>query len=172
MKVPAETRELAYRVWRECQQNLSETVRVMNNEHGYVVTRQSVAEWRDRFDWQGRAARTDAEAEKLDQATASEALLNVLLKQKGKYEDYLDSLPIGEVDNQAIYAFNNILKTIVDIRTKTDATVEIDRPKLFLEDLEFIAETLRDVDPEGLKVLGRSFDLVVKRFKEAHAQAA
>ena len=46
---------------------------------------------------------------------------------------------------------------------------ETDRPKLFLEDMEFVAEVLREVDPEGLKVIAKNFDTIISRFKEEHA---
>lgn len=41
----------------------------------------------------------------------------------------------------------------------------IDRPKLFLESMEFILTTLKEIDPEGLKVLAASFEVIVERFK-------
>ena len=53
-----------------------------------------------------------------------------------------------------------------------DTGVEIDRPKLFLEILEWLALKLKDIDPEGLKVLARNFDALVIQFKSEHAQAA
>lgn len=49
---------------------------------------------------------------------------------------------------------------------------EVDRPKLFLEDMEFIARTLQEIDPEGLKILSRNFDRLIGKFKEDHAQTA
>lgn len=51
------------------------------------------------------------------------------------------------------------------------AAPEIDRPRIFLEDMEFVAETLREIDPEGLKVLGRNFETIVERFKGTHEKA-
>ncbi|MDF1592602.1 MAG: DUF1804 family protein [Desulfobacterales bacterium] len=48
----------------------------------------------------------------------------------------------------------------------------IDRPKLFLEHLEFMAEVLKETDPEGLKVLAKNFDFIVVKFKGKYAQAA
>ncbi len=51
------------------------------------------------------------------------------------------------------------------------AAPEIDRPRIFLEDMEFVAETLREIDPEGLKVLGRNFETIVDRFKGTHEKA-
>lgn len=55
---------------------------------------------------------------------------------------------------------------------REEAGPDIDRPRLFLEDMEFIAATLQEVDPEGLKILARNFDLIMNRFKEAHEKAA
>jgi len=162
--VPVETRELAYQTWRECGQNLSETHRKMNGELGYVISRQTLHEWKTRYDWEGRAARAEAEEKHLAEATSDEALLVVLLKQKKKYEEYFDSLELGKIDNQAVYGYNSILKTIVDIRPKGDAA-EIDRPKVFLENLEWIARALKDTDPEGLKVLARNFDHLTDKFR-------
>lgn len=173
MAVPTKTRELAYKVYRECGQNISETVRVMNSKHGYAVSRQSVTEWSKKYDWEARAARAEAEEKEQAEATSDEALLTVLLTQKKKYETYFESLAVGSVDNQAIYAYNSILKTLLDIREKisdhAQGVVDIDRPKLFLEDMEFIAETLKEIDPEGLKVFARNFDELITRFKEQHA---
>jgi len=53
-----------------------------------------------------------------------------------------------------------------------DTGVEIDRPKLFLENLEWLALKLKDIDPEGLKVLARNFDALVIQFKAEHAQTS
>lgn len=47
--------------------------------------------------------------------------------------------------------------------------LQMDRPRLFMETLEFIAGALKDADPEGLKVLARNFDLLVEKFKASHA---
>lgn len=172
MSAPPKTREMAYTVWRQCGHNLSEAVRVLDREHGYSISRQSLIEWKKKYDWEGRAARAEAEQQQQAEATSDTAIMAVLLKQKQKYEDYLESLPIGKVDHQAIYAFNNLLKTIVDIRSRGENPADIDRPKLFMEDLEFVAKTLEEIDPEALKAFARNFDTVIDRFKEQHAQAA
>jgi len=48
---------------------------------------------------------------------------------------------------------------------------EIDRPALFLGNLEWLAIKLRDLDPEGLKVLARNFDALIIQFKSECANA-
>lgn len=117
---PAETREFAYAVWCECGQNLSECHRKMNGEHGYVISRQSLHEWKEKYDWEARAARTEAEKIMMADATSDDAILAPLLKQKEKYEAYFDGMEVGKIDNQAIYGYNAILKTILDIRQKIE----------------------------------------------------
>lgn len=165
---PATSRERAYTVWRECGQNLTETARILKQDHDYEISRRSLQEWKKKYGWEERAARAEAEEISTQESTSDESLLTVLLAQKTKYEKYFNTLDLGVVDNQAIYAYNNILKTLLDIRDKLsgDQVLNIDRPKLFLEDLEFVAETLKEIDPAGLKVLGENFDTIVKRFKE------
>ena len=168
-------KQIAYDTWRRCGHNLVDTVRVLKSENNFTVTRQTLASWRDEYDWEARAARAEAEEKSLSESTdiSDNALLNSLLKQKANYERYFETLPAGRIDNQAVYAYSNLLKKIVDIRPKEDgSTVDIDRPKLFLEDMDFIAKTLKEIDPEGLKVLGRSIDVIIARFKDAHAKAA
>ena len=117
---PAETREFAYTVWCECGQNLSECHRKMNGEHGYVISRQSLHEWKEKYDWEARAARTEAETMMMADATSDDAILAPLLKQKEKYEAYFDGMAVGKVDNQSVYGYNAILKTILDIRQKIE----------------------------------------------------
>jgi hypothetical protein len=168
---PAESRERAYKVWRQCGQNITETARVLKRDYDYDISRQSLHSWKDKYDWERRAAQAEVESKQQTEATSDDALLTVLLKQKKKYEDYFDSLALGSVDNQAIYAYSNILKTLLDIRERLSGNneIDIDRPKIFLEDMEFIAETLKEVDPEGLKIFAGNFELIIQRFKEQHA---
>jgi len=80
----------------------------------------------------------------------------------------------GSPDTNDIYAALKIIQQ-EQIFEKTDEPVkvqEIDRPKVFLEDMEFIVRTLQEIDPEGLKILSRSFDRIIAKFKEEHAQTA
>lgn len=164
-----ELREIAYRLWCECGQNVAETARrLTSDEYGFVVSRQTLQAWKSEYDWEGRAARAEAEALSLKEETSPDSLIADLMTQKKRYDTYLNSLPVGKIDTQAIYAYNGLLKTIVDIQKKTaDTTVNFDRPAVFLENLGFVAATLKEIDPEGLKVLARNFDMITERFKES-----
>ena len=174
MDAPAASIEQAYQVWCQCGQNLTETARVLTREHAYPISRQSLHSWKKKYDWEGRAAREACAAKEREDATSDDGLLSVLLDQKQKYEKYFESLAVGKVDNQALYAYNNLLKTILDVRERTDASLkaeaQFDRPKVFLENLEWIARQLKETDPAGLKILAANFDHLIIRFKAEHAQ--
>ena len=85
-----------------------------------------------------------------------------------------NTLDQDKPDTNDIYAALKIIRQEQAFE-ETDEPVkvqEIDRPKVFLEDMEFIVRTLQEIDPEGLKILSRSFDRIIGRFKEEHAQTA
>ena len=98
------TRDLAFRVWRASGQNLTETERRLRHEHDLrKLTRQRLYDWAAADGWQDRAARMQVEEERAELAKmlGRETILADLLKQKRSYEQYLDSLPKGKLDNAA-----------------------------------------------------------------------
>jgi len=116
-----DTKEEAYRVWRANGQNLSECHRQLNAPPmSYGISRQSLQAWKKKYDWEGRAARAEAQEKSMMEATSDDAILSVLLAQKERYENYFEAMAVGKVDNQAVYGYNSILKTILDIRQKID----------------------------------------------------
>jgi len=80
---------------------------------------------------------------------------------------------LKSLDPQDLYAVVKLEMMAARQGKKEEKTVQIDRPALFLEFLEFIAATLREIDPAGLKILARkdNFEKIIERFKEQHAQA-
>ena len=76
------------------------------------------------------------------------------------------------LDPQQVYAAARIEMMAARQDKKEEKTDQADRPKIFLEDMEFVAETLKEIDPEGLKILARNFDVIITKFKERHAQTA
>lgn len=78
---------------------------------------------------------------------------------------------LSSQDPQTAFAALRIMQMEQDQERKSATQApDIDRPKIFLEDLEFIATTLKEIDPEGLKALARNFDELINRFKTQHAQ--
>lgn len=76
------------------------------------------------------------------------------------------------LDPQDIYAASRLEATSrKDEPRAAETQVEVDRPKLFLEDMEFIAGVLKEIDPEGLKVFARNFEVIVERFKNNLSQS-
>jgi hypothetical protein len=45
-------------------------------------------------------------------------MLLSLIAQKEKYEKYFDGLPANNMDNQAQFAYSNIIKTVIELSRK------------------------------------------------------
>ena len=90
----------------------------------------------------------------------------VLLRKK------MTQRALKSLDPQDLYAVVKLETMAAKQGKKDDQTVEIDRPALFLEDMEFVANTLKEIDPEGLKIFARNFDVIISKFKEQNAQEA
>jgi len=80
----------------------------------------------------------------------------------------------NNLDPQDVYAVIRLEKLARERESKgqENTAPDVDLPKIFLEDMEFIAEILKEIDPEALKVFGRNFETIVQKFKEQHAQTA
>jgi hypothetical protein len=85
----------------------------------------------------------------------------------------LSAAALDKLDPQIFFAFLRTEKqtAVSPGEKKEERAPDLDRPALFLEDFDFIANILKEVDPEGLKVMARNFDLIVARFKADHAKA-
>ena len=101
-----ETREDAYRTWRDCGQNIEETLAVLK-KNGYFISKPTIYHWMEKYGWKERAARAEAQERKTaDVTTNAEArALASLEKVQERYETYFETLGEGKVDNQAMYAY-------------------------------------------------------------------
>jgi len=70
-------------------------------------------------------------------------------------------------DPQVVHA-GNAIKIKEYISNARQA--EVDRPRLFLEAMQFVTSVLKEIDPKAFKGFARNFDVIVKRFKAEHAQ--
>ena len=76
------------------------------------------------------------------------------------------------INPQDMHGFKSVLSMIEPKEKEKDqAVADIDRPKLFLEHLEFIVSVLKEIDQEGLKVILRNFDEITNRFKDTSLNA-
>ncbi len=114
----SEIKEQAFLFWYECR-NDSKVVRMLKSA-GYDITRTTVASWRERYDWQQRASNMDVKKQAAQDVsiTFEESLFLDLQKQKDRYDAYFESLEAGEIDNQAMYVYNQILEKLLNLKNK------------------------------------------------------
>jgi len=95
--------------------------------------------------------------------------------RKRRFKESLESLAETMVEqakdtkhSQDAIAAMGLAKLTLLKEKKEDSSskLQIDRPKIFLENLEFMVDVLREIDQEGLKILARNFDEILRRFKE------
>lgn len=147
-------RELAFKAWCQTGRNLVKTVKVLSRDHGYDITRQSLAKWRDDYEWERRAAALEIEEQERLDAMSDTSILNSLLARRRQYEEYFDTLGPGQIDNQAQYGLNSVLKTLIDIR-KESGHFKVEEFGAFFRDL---VAFLRKEDPEAATAVARNFD--------------
>lgn len=113
-----EIKEQAFLFWYKYR-NDSEVVRMLKSA-GYNLTRTTVASWRERYDWQQRASNMDVKKQAAQDVsiTFEESLFLDLQKQKDRYDAYFESLEAGEIDNQAMYVYNQILEKLLNLKNK------------------------------------------------------
>ncbi|BCS55184.1 hypothetical protein [Geobacter sp. SVR] len=160
-----ENRETAFTVWRECSGNIELTLRTLRDQHGLSLTKPTLYDWKEKFGWENRAARADAVSQEVADNAADNLMLKALLDQKKKYEQYFETLGPTGIDTQATYAFNSLIKTICDIQNRQAAGVGFDRPKFFLENLQWLVGWMKKNDPEGLPLLARHIDKLTADYK-------
>ncbi|MFB3926899.1 MAG: hypothetical protein ACE14T_12685 [Syntrophales bacterium] len=161
-----ETREEAYVVWRRSGQNFAETKRALDKK-GYFISVPTLIDWAAKYDWKDRAARAEAEEQGMKDALANretKAIID-LEKIKTRYEKYFDALGEGKIDNQAMFAYTGIIKSIEDVKAKAGTY----KSAIFLEFMQDIIEYLGKNDPSALFAIERNFDDYVKYAREKYA---
>lgn len=86
----------------------------VNKRYGFRLTRQTLASWRDTGDWDGRIRRADARCLAIESTGVSydQYMFNALLRRLEAYERYFDTLPDSQVDNNAQWAMNDVVKKL------------------------------------------------------------
>jgi len=162
----SETREDAYRTWRGCGQNIEQTLSALKRK-GYSISKPTLYDWIEKYGWKERAARAEAEERKAtDLSTNAESrALASLEKVQLRYETYFETLGEGKVDNQAMYAYTGIVKSITEIKAKTGSF----KAALFLDFMKDLIEWLGKNDPSALEAIERNFDDFVRYAQERYA---
>lgn len=112
-----ENRELAFKVYCEEGGNIEATLRRLEKE-GLKLSKPTFYAWTRKFNFEERLKNIDAVRQlvKDSQISFEERMMNDLMKQKDKYEAYFET--ISGIDNQAQYAYTNIVKTIIELSRK------------------------------------------------------
>jgi transcriptional regulator with XRE-family HTH domain len=117
-------------------------------------------------DWKSRTRRPGEELDEWDRAR--EQKRSNVERLRALFDRELTALEetrAGEMSAMSLDAITK-LGTLVQRWEVAEKAPSYDRPRVFLENLQFIAGWLRDHDPEGLKVLAESFDALTLAFKE------
>ncbi len=166
---PPDRRELAFRVWRECGQSATVTLRKLAQEYDWPnLTRGALYDWISQHDWNGRAARLQAEEERAEVAKlmGREKILADLTTRKGSYERYLEQIEAkGGVDNAATTAYANLCKTIMQLQDKIEGGAGLSKLDLAKDMLRqqfaFVRESYPDHAAAFLEVMEPFSDRLV-----------
>jgi len=100
---------------------------------------------------------------------------SIIQRLKDRFEQelaYMEKQPAGTLSAPDIDALSKLGALVQrweaverDEAAAGQVAPEIDRPAVFLENLQWLAARLKESDPEGLKVLGRNFDGLILQFK-------
>lgn len=159
-----ELRELAFQIYRECGGNKELTIRKLEEE-GYTISKPTLYDWIKKFNFDERMTNADLKVQAAKDAGLSneELILIDLNKQKGKYERYFERLGV-RIDNQAQYAYNNLVITILNIKSKIGA----DKASLFMEFMRELVGYLSKEDPEAVQIIERNLDAFAAHVKEKY----
>ena len=163
----ATAHEAAYQAWRACGQNIEATVRELRKQ-GYLITKPTLLDWREKFTWRERAARAEAKEQEAKDARLGvrDKALASLQKRKEQYDTYLDSLTEGTApDNQALFAYTGIIKTITELEMKTAAF----KAACFLDFMRDLVDWLSKHDPDAVPVIERNLDDYSAHARETYA---
>jgi len=160
----AEFREMAFKKYVECGGNVDMTIRELNKE-GFPLSKPTLYEWIEKFDFKGRMSNVDAERQKStdSQLSFEEGMITALISRKDAYEEYFKTQS-GNLDHQAQYAYAGIIKSILDIKERLSSF----KASLFLDFMRDMINYLSKNDPEALPLIERNFDDFVAFAKEKY----
>ncbi|WP_027390873.1 DUF1804 family protein [Chrysiogenes arsenatis] len=146
--------DVAFRMYTADGKSLTEIADALG------VSRQSVAAWK------AETRRGSEEHDDWDRARQQKRT-NVQ-RLRDLFERELTALETSQAGSLSAGSLDAITKlgTLVQRWEQAGAAPAYDRPRVFLENLQFIIGWLREHDPAGLAVLAESFDPLTTAFKE------
>ncbi|MBF0589393.1 MAG: DUF1804 family protein [Magnetococcales bacterium] len=118
-------RDLAFRVWREAGQNASEALRRLKSEHQWSLSRSTLLQWVEKYNWISRSAQAAVEEQRVadSKMAGSDRTLADLLRLKKQIDTYLKSLEepdesgrVQKVDTATIGAYTRLCEAITKMQ--------------------------------------------------------
>jgi hypothetical protein len=109
---------------------------------GLRLAKSTFYDWMEKYDFERRRVQLEMERQEIrdSQLSFEESMLRDLLKQKKKYEQYFEG--IQGVDNQASFAYANIIKTVIELSRKIKPRGEEKDP----EELRRMADEILEME--------------------------
>ncbi len=109
--------DLAYDIYCDKGGNVSQTI-IELERRGLRLSRPTMDKWITDYRFKERFQDANAERQRAadNQLTFEQRMMSKLVSQIEKYEKYLDETT--GVDNQATYAYTNLLKVVVELSRK------------------------------------------------------
>ncbi len=116
-KAVRENIEMAYGVYCMMGGNVARTIKELE-KRGLKLSRPTMDRWIKDHRFAERMQNADAERQKADDSRLSfeQTMMSKLVRQIQRYEEYLEGT--AAIDNQAVYAYTNLLKTVVELSRK------------------------------------------------------
>lgn len=132
------------------------------------------------YKWKAQTLVPGAEMDEWDRARAQKrsnsVRLRSLFERELKHAEDQEPGSISAPTMDALSKLGALVKRLDDVEraeaARSEVKIDIDRPAIFLEHVEWLVTKLKEIDPEGLKVLGRNFDTLITSFKADHAAAS
>ncbi len=161
-----ETHEAAYQACKKAGFNMELAVRELKKT-GYIISKPTLYEWMNKYNWKDRAARAEAEQQRTADviAGAEDRAISGLEKLQQNYERYFDELSPGDkLDAQDVHAYKGVITAIMEIKAKTGAF----KATLFVDFMRDLIDWLSRNDPDTVAAIEKNFDEFVKWAKEKY----
>jgi hypothetical protein len=123
------------------------------------VSRQTLATWK------GQTKKPNEEFDEWDKAKTRKANFGIRMEALLERElTFAEERQPGAIDGGSLDNLSKLGSLVVKFRT-TEGGAGYDKAKVFLENLQWIIDWLKDNDPEGLKTLAADFDAMTMKFK-------
>jgi transcriptional regulator with XRE-family HTH domain len=123
--------------------------------------------------WKGQTRKPNEDKDEWDKARERKSSFGIRMEALLERElTFAEGREAGAIDGGILDNLSKLGALVVRFKEIEAQKGKVDKPAMFMEDMEFVAGYLKEKDPEGLKVLAKNFDGLIEAFKEKHAQAA